>query len=244
LQRSGRLHRHREREYGPVLSVLLPAVGATAFGGTGHVYEAKPLLRTVAILGATPGQCEIRLPNDFRDLIGRCYGSSEWDQHAVPWDVVRQADVKWDEDTRCLESQGRQFALREPRSRAFLPMGNDPTGDDSDDGTGWRAKTRLGAADRTAVLVADSECSRLAPGDLSMHDIRALYQRSVKLPGYLPVDRPSEGHSAGVEAEGRLHGLLLLPTDTAGHWRGIDERGGRFDVHYDYSLGLLVGRGL
>jgi CRISPR-associated endonuclease/helicase Cas3 len=242
LQRSGRLHRHRGRPWDPFLYVLTPGPGVLEFGGTGRVYEAKPLLRTLAILNALPGSGEVRLPDDFRRLIERCYGLSEWLQTAVPWQVIREADQQWDTNTRLLESQGGQFTLGEPRSRSFSPVGNDPVGDDTDDGTGWRAKTRLGASDRTALMIPADDVASLVRDELSAKEVRALYAESVRLPGYLPLDRPADGYGAVVSAAGRLKGLLLLPVDELGLWKGVDGRGGCIEVRYDRTLGLVVGR--
>jgi CRISPR-associated endonuclease/helicase Cas3 len=239
LQRSGRMHRHRKRDCDPTLHVLLPEANALTFGGTGYVYEDKPLLRTMAILA---GQREVHLPNDFRILIERCYGSHDWEQRAVDWEAIREADESWDKDARFLQSQGRQFALCEPSERVFRPVNNDPTGDDSDDGNGWRAKTRLGANDRTTVLVEDKQLQNLEPGEIRMDEVRALYRRSVKLPNYLPIHNPAQGYGAGVEAKGKLRGLLLLPLASNGLWKGIDERGNRYEVAYDEKVGLLAGR--
>lgn len=239
LQRSGRLHRHRRREYNPTLHVLLPEDEALTFAGTGYVYAAKPLLRTLAILAS---QREVHLPNDFRILIERCYGSCEWEQSAVAWEAIRKADQHWEKETELLYNQGRQFALCEPSKRLFRPVNNDPTGDDSDDGSGWRAKTRLGANDRTAVLVEHKQLPYLEPGELRMKEVRDLYRRSLKLPNYLPIHNPAQGHSAGVEAKGKLRGLTLLPLANGGLWQGIDERGNRYEVTYDKELGLLAGR--
>src|SRR5206468_3996626 len=50
LQRSGRLHRHRERSYPLVLRLLLPAAGDLKFGGTERVYDRYVLLRTLALV--------------------------------------------------------------------------------------------------------------------------------------------------------------------------------------------------
>lgn len=241
LQRSGRLHRHVVRAHNPVLHVLLPEDGHLDFGGTGRIYARKPLLRTLALLsGAT--RCEFCLPDDFRDLIERCYGLGEWEQDRVPWDLVRDADHEWEAEIRLLETQARRFLLLDPRGDRFRPVGNDPVGDDSDDGNGWRASTRLGMNDRTALLVHEAEVAALAAGQMPMNEVRELYKRSVKLPGYLPVSAPADGYQRAIVAEGRLRGLLLLPMDREGIWRGTDEKGGCFEVRYDKTLGLLVGR--
>lgn len=255
LQRSGRIKRHTRTSKGdlndggnddrgqPVMHVLLPEDQKLTFGGTSYVYAAKPLLRTLAILSS---HRDLRLPNDFREMIERCYGSEEWNENAVPWEVIREADKDWDSQTKCLDHQGRQFALLPPCKRFFQPVNNDPTGDDTDDGNGWRAKTRLGTTERTALLVSDSEIARLEQGELCMTEVRARYQKSVKLPSYLPISSPAPGYNAAVEAKGKLSGVVLLPVDQDKLWRGIDknEHGDEvtYEVTYDDKLGLTVRR--
>ena len=239
LQRSGRLHRHRQREEGPVLTVLLNKSGSFEFGGTSYVYARKPLLRTVALLA---DRDEVHLPDQFRELIEACYGTGKLEQDAVPWDLILQADREWEEEVGKLRSRARQFILQAPRERAFRPVQNVPVGDDSDDGNGWRASTRLGANDRTAVLVQQQEVPHLEPGEISMSEVQALYERSVKLPCYLPIGKPATGHCAGVQARGRLRGLVLLPLSENGDWQGVSERGGTYRVTYNPQLGLCVGR--
>ena len=239
LQRSGRLHRHNERTEDPVLTVLLPENGSVKFGGTGYVYARKPLLRTLALLT----DChEVRLPDQFRELIEGCYGNAEWEQDAVPWDVIRRADQEWDEEVNRLINRARQFVLQKPRERAFRPVRNDPVGDDSDDGNGWRASTRLGAIDRTAILVRYEEVPCLETGEIPLAEVRSLYRRSLRLPGYLPIGSPVDDFYPGVMARGRLHGIVLLPISKSGEWRGINERGVVYRAIYDQHLGLQVGR--
>ncbi|MFA5064066.1 MAG: CRISPR-associated helicase Cas3' [Dehalococcoidia bacterium] len=239
LQRSGRMHRHRKRECGPTLHVLLPEENNLAFGGTGYIYAEKPLLRTMAILSDWHQIC---LPKDFRILIECCYGLHEWEQSALGWKKIRKADQDWDKETQFLYHRGRQFALCEPSKRVFRPVNNDPAGDDSDDGNGWRAKTRMGANDRTAVLIEEKELPYLGPGELRMKEVLSLYQRSLKLPSYLPLHNPDQGYCAGVEAKGKLRGLILLPVGANGTWRGINERGILYEIAYEKNLGLMAGR--
>lgn len=242
LQRSGRLHRHRQRHGDPILHVLLPdfpETGPWDFGGTGYVYAPKPLLRTLALLA---NRSTIVLPEAFRELIEACYGQGEWGQNTVSWEEIRKADAAWNEEAATLAGQGKQFALRVPSKRSFCPIANDPTGDDSDDGNGWRAQTRLGAREKTAVLVAPSEGPQLEAGDVSMAEVRALYRRSVKLPSYLPWKCPAEGYQAALEGQKRLRGLFLVPLGEDGSWQGVDEKGATFRVAYDKALGLLSGR--
>jgi CRISPR-associated endonuclease/helicase Cas3 len=250
LQRSGRIKRHARDKHGkliigpeqrgdPILHVLLPEEKALKFGGTGYVYAEKPLLRTLAILAT---HHEVYLPNDFRILIERCYGPYEWEQSAVAWETIRKADQDWGKDTQSLHNQGKQFALCTPNKRIFRPVNNDPTGDDSDDGNGWRAKTRLGANDRTAVLIEESHLQHLEPGQLRIKEIRDLYQRSLKLPNYLPIHSPAIGYGAAVEAKGKLLGVILLPLADNRSWQGIDEKNRRYEITYDEELGLMAGR--
>jgi len=239
LQRSGRMHRHRKRDNDPMLHVLLPQNKVLTFGGTSYVYAEKPLFRTLAILADLR---EVRLPEDFRILIERCYGTEEWEQDVVDWIAIRKADQDWDKDGQLLHNQGRQFALCEPSKRVFRPVNNDPTGDDSDDGNGWRARTRLGANDRTAVLINENQLLSLEAGELRMSDVRALYRQSLKLPSYLPIHAPAEGYCAAVEAKGKLRGLVLLPVANDGMWQGVDEKGNRYEVAYNEKLGLLARR--
>jgi len=250
LQRSGRIRRHSRTKDGklkdkddergqPILHVLLPDDGVLDFGGTNYVYADKPLLRTLAILS---NRSEVHLPADFRTLIECCYGSDEWEQSTVAWETVRIADQEWDKETQLLYSQGKQFALCTPSKRRFRPVNNDPVGDDSDDGNGWRAKTRLGANDHTAVLVSEDQVQRLESGELPMQEVRSLYRQSLKLPNYLPIHTPAQGYGAGVEARGKLQGLLLMPLDGSGIWHGMDEKGNYYEVTYDKKLGLLAGR--
>ncbi|MDA1143000.1 MAG: CRISPR-associated helicase Cas3', partial [Planctomycetota bacterium] len=130
LQRSGRIKRHARDKHGklkeeggderghPALHVLLPKQkdGEWAFGGTGYVYAAKPLFRTLAIIS---GGLNARLPDDFRQLIERCYGQEVWVQDVVAWDAIRKADEDWENETQLLHSKGRQFALKTPNRRFF-----------------------------------------------------------------------------------------------------------------------------
>ena len=239
LQRSGRLHRHWARDEGPTLHVLLPEGGLVDFGSSTYVYAEKPLMRTLAIL---VGSGRANLPADFRNLIERTYGNGEWEQNAVDWEAIRKADTTWRQEVELMSSRGNQFALCEPSNRVFRPVNNDPTGDDSDEGNGWRAKTRLGANDLTAVLVTPAELPRLEQGELRMPEVKALYRRSLKLAKYIPIHAPIEGHHAAVDAKGKLKGLVLVPLLADGTWSGHDKTGNRYEIRYDEELGLCAGK--
>lgn len=242
LQRSGREHRHRKREGAPVFHVLLPNLDFgeedLEFGGTAFVYAKKPLLRTLALLSVYTA---FHLPEDFRILVESCYGKDLCDQELVSRKIIEQADLEWEKDIQLLHEKGKRFALDVPNTRRFRPVNNEPSGDESEDGNGWRAQTRLGANDRTAILVEEEQIAFFEKGDLTMRDIRDLYRRSLKLPSYLPIFTPLEGFTPAVEAKGKLRGLLLLPMNQDGVWRGrVQKR--LYEVVYDKELGLMAGR--
>jgi CRISPR-associated endonuclease/helicase Cas3 len=239
LQRSGRLHRHRTRREGPVLHIVTPDTSAPSFGGTGYVYAEKPLLRSLAILKST---LNAHLPMDLRLLIERTYGSEVWDCQVTDWDAVRRADGAWDKETSLDGALGLMSVLNEPSTRVFRPVTNAPSGDDSDDGNGWRAKTRLGANDRTTILVSPDELPRLAAGKLRVAEVKEVYRRAVKTARYLPLHNPCDGYGAAVEGAERMKGVLLLPRNEAGVWKGTDEKGNVYSVSYHAELGLLARR--
>ncbi|MBL8065519.1 MAG: CRISPR-associated helicase Cas3' [Chthonomonadaceae bacterium] len=239
LQRSGRLHRHRDRLNAPLLHVLTPSPAERDFGGTGYVYAEKPLLRSMAILSSTT---QVELPGDFRQLVERTYGDEVWDCPATDWTAIQQADEEWKKETSLESSLGLTAVLNEPSRRVFRPVNNAPAGDDSDDGNGWRAMTRLGANDRTTILVSPDELCRLAAGKLRVAEVKEVFRRAVKTARYLPLHNPCEGYGGMVEGKERLKGVLLLPLDANGVWKGSDEKGNVYCVSYDTELGLLAGR--
>jgi len=239
LQRSGRLHRHRIRATDPTLHVLTPGLGDYRFGGTGFVYASKSLLRTVALLAVRK---QASLPKDFRTLVEDTYGEGRWPSPDTDWEAVEKADKEWNQEIKLLRSQGNDLALCKPNPRIFRPVDNVPEGDDSDDGNGWRAKTRLGANDRTCVFVSPAEGQALRAGVLSKKALKDLYRRSVKIARYLPLFTACEGFSPAIEAVGRLQDLLLLPMSEGGVWRGEDEKMNVYQIRYDEELGLLAGK--
>lgn len=241
LQRSGRLHRHRKRRSDPTLHILTPELktdAAPSFGGTGYVYAGKPLFRTLALL-STIG--EFNLPDDFRMAIERCYGTEKWEQGKIAWDLIEKADHEWELESQKLKIEGEKFALKPPNARFYDPVENNPVGDDSDEGSGWRARTRLGANDRTVFFADKEEINGLIKGELSMSAVREIYRHTVKLPSYLPLFSPAPGFNAAVEATGKLKGLQILPLGPDGKWSG-EEKGKIFQISYDKNLGLLAGR--
>lgn len=249
LQRSGRIKRHARAQDGmlkntgkddrgdPVLHVLTPRPDSLDFGGTSYVYALKPLLRTMAILAVTN---RVVVPCDFRQLIERCYGTDEWDQPLISWDDIKKADDEWNIEIQTLCTKGRQFVLCKPTNKFFRPVNNTPSGDDSDDGNGWRAQTRLVTNDFSAVLVGKAELQTLKRGELDKHEVRTLYSRVVTIPSYLPISNPDTGYQAAIQGRGKLLGLVLLPVDETGSWKGKTDKGIIYHVVYDNKLGLKV----
>ena len=239
LQRSGRMHRHRVRSDDPVLHVLSPDSNSTDYCGTGYVYAAKPLLRTSAILSSIS---QIRLPEDFRPLIESCYGDETWEQALIDWEYILKADQEWKLETEELQNTATQFTLQSPSNRFYKPVNNTPTGDDSDDGNGWRARTRLGANDKTVILVAHDQIDDLDCENFSMQEIRKLYRRAVKIPSWVPLGQALDGYSSPIEGTGKLRGVIILPLNEMHTWKGVDERNNCYEVSYSKKLGLRAGR--
>jgi len=239
LQRSGRLHRHTQRSFEPELHVLLPPYinydYEPEFGATAYVYAKKPLLRTYAILAQVS---KIQIPDDIRMLIERCYGNGKWDQNTLAWEFILEADKNWDDEKARLNTQGDTYSLKNPSEKSFMPIRNEPIGDDSDDGNGWRAKTRIGNNDRTAVFVTKEQIDSLREGDLTIDRVRDVYRQSLKIPGYLLDYTPMQGYSQIFEARGKLRGLVLLQLSDEQIWRCLDSRGNCYQISYDNTIGL------
>jgi CRISPR-associated endonuclease/helicase Cas3 len=234
LQRSGRLHRHRVRANEPEVQVLTPEPGGREFGGTGRVYSPYVLLRTLEILGTG---IVVRLPEDMRSLIEQCYGEVELPSVLVSEADMRSAKAKWIADLNEMANAARQFLLEEPSERAFDPVRGTPVGDDSDDGTGWRAKTRLGASDRLCVFCPAEKAAEIAAGRMSKDAVRRLYLKAVKVPHYVDLNVAAKGYEPALRGGGALHGMTIVPIGEDGAWRGGD-----YVLQYDHDLGLLVGR--
>jgi len=241
LQRSGRLHRHYKRKDDPALHVLIPQNGGNIadYGGTAYVYAVKPLLRTHAMLS---GVDRIKIPAELRLLIERCYGKEEWKQNAISWELIRNADSEWDSERQKLSSRGNSFSLKIPSEKSFTPVNNDPIGDDSDDGNGWRAQTRLGVIERTALFVNSGQLDYLIKGEISSFEVKELYRHSFKLPAYLAGLNPLPEFMGITEAKRKLRGVLLLSLSEHGIWQGKDYNGNNYEISYNNTLGLEIRR--
>ena len=180
---------------------------------------------------------EVELPRDFRPLIEAVYGDGAIPAGFVADDDLAASRAKWQEGLAEMEGAAGPFLLNAPRAKLFRPVGNVPVGDDSDDGNGWRAKTRLGANDRTCLFVRSRNLERTRVGKFPMHVVRDLYRDTVKVASYVRLDEPAEGYASAVEAEGQLRGLTLIPYVDEREWKGVGQT-----LCYDDALGLLVGK--
>ncbi len=243
LQRSGRLHRHREREENPVLHVALPKEEdgkLSKFGPSELIYQRYPLLTTLAQLAETNGNhyVSVQLPNDFRKLIEATYSDDLADGASQD---LQDAKAKWDDLQEDLAAQAGEFLLCEPMVDEFDPVGHDEVGDDSDDGNGWRARTRLGLEDVLVIPLRLEQLKEWKGGDLHPRLVKWLYKRSIKIPPYHWPPRESTGYEKAVLGKKKLKGVWLLPVKKEGDgwkWQGKQENKGTYTIKYDPSLGL------
>jgi len=254
LQRSGRIKRHSRDENGnlvdgpdrrgePVLHVLVPATEGSKtpkMGASKMVYQTYPLLRTLEVLS---GKNQVDLPKEFRPLIEAVYGetSSTW-----AFDDLEIEKLVWNEFQADLGAQAGQYLLCEPTADEFDPVGADEVGDDSDDGNGWRARTRLGLEDVLVIPVNPDELPTLTKGDVDRDKVKELYQRSVKIPPY-PHYWPPRTEDKNGKPElgtGRLRGAWLLPVkkeDGGWSWSGVRDDNKPYVIKYDQTIGLTHG---
>jgi CRISPR-associated endonuclease/helicase Cas3 len=255
LQRSGRIKRHTRDSTGrlisgpdqrgvPVLHVLVPAKDGNKppkFGASEMIYERYPLLQTLALLEALK-ENQIELPEEFRALIEAVYGN---DLPVVVSDDLKEAKQKWDDLQEDLAAQAGEFLLCEPTADEFDPVGADEVGDDSDDGNGWRARTRLGLEDVIVIPVAPAELPSLKKGDVARDEVVKLYHRSVKVPPYHWPPRAAKGYEQPLLGEKKLRGVWLLPvegTSGAWKWEGKKKKDGKaYAIKYDSQIGLTHG---
>lgn len=265
LQRSGRIKRHTRTSNGdvkasggdergqPILHVLLPAtpkkqkngpleaVENPNFGLSEKIYKRYPLLTTLDQLNsaARENKLDILLPQQFRLLIEATYADS------LPNDAsqdLKDAKEEWDELQEDLAAQAGEFLLCEPMADEFDPVGADEVGDDSDDGNGWRARTRLGLDDVLVIPVDPREL--LAAGDFGPEKVKDLYLHSVKIPSYYWPPKPAKSYGSPKLGEGKLRGAWLLPvckTESGWRWEGIRENGNLYEIKYDPATGITHG---
>lgn len=255
LQRSGRLHRHRKRGENPTLHVLTPAthkrqkngepkpVDKPEFGSSEKIYHRYPLLTTLNQLTPSTdgGSLTANLPADFRKLIEATYADNVPE---IASQDLKDAKAKWDDLQESLAAQAGEFLLCEPMEDEFDPVGHDEVGDASDDGNGWRARTRLGLEDVLVIPLKPKQIEKWKAGDLHPRLVKWLYKRSVKIPPYYWPPKASSGHGQPVLGNQKLKGVWLLPvkrTDGGWQWQGVKDDGKQYTIGYDSTIGLTHG---
>jgi len=252
LQRSGRIKRHSrdtngnlidgtDRRGEPILHILVPTTEGNKtpkMGASEMVYQVYPLLRTLETLR---DKKQVDLPEEFRPLIEAVYGeaSATWTS-----DDMVIAKLAWNEFQWDLAAQAGQYLLCEPMADEFDPIGADEVGDDSDDGNGWRARTRLGLEDVLIIPVDPGELPTLTKGDLDRDKVKELYQRSVKIPPHYWPPKPAKGYGKPELGIGRLRGAWLLPVkreDGGWSWSGVKDDKKSYVIKYDQTIGLTHG---
>jgi hypothetical protein len=141
-------------------------------------------------------------------------------------------------------AQAGQFLLCEPMADEFDPVSADEVGDDSDDGNGWRARTRLGLEDVLVIPLSAKHVEKYKKGDLHPRLVKWLYQRSVKIPPHYWPPKAAKGDGQPVLGEKKLRGAWLLPVKPANggwSWSGINKDQKPFEIKYDPTIGLTHG---
>jgi len=257
LQRSGRIKRHPRNEVGrlgdgldqrgePVLHVLLPKKKErngqpkpVDFGASEYIYQRYPLLKTLGVLNSV-----IHLPAQFRPLIEQVYGETLPEDAS---DDLKKSKAAWDDLQEDLAAQAGEFLLCEPMADEFDPVGHDEVGDDSDDGNGWRARTRLELEDVRVIPVINGKATHLAKGELNRERVKELYLQSVKIPPYYWPAKAAKDFGEPVMGEKKLKGAWLLPVkpNNGWEWQGLRKNSKGKDesyrITYDSTIGLTHG---
>ena len=268
LQRSGRIKRHSRTTNGkridgddqrgaPILYVLSPVTEEKSkFGASEKIYQRFPLLQTLnelngrmtieteeGVIKKEKESLSILLPAGFRPLIETVYAESL----KVTSDDVVSAKQLWDEFQEDLAAQAGEFLLCEPMKGEFDPVGADEVGDDSDDGNGWRARTRLGLEDVLVIPIESAnqkELEALAYGGCTAERVKELYERSIKIPPHYWPPKPAKGYLQPLLGKNKLRGVWLLPVEKDGNgweWSGIKKEDKKYTIQYDSKIGLTHG---
>ncbi len=255
LQRSGRIKRHTRDKDGnlingpdgrgePMLHILVPAVEGgkhSKMDKIKTVYKEYPLLQTMKVL---EGKEEIDLPDKFRPLIEEVYGDS-----SSIWDSDDHEEIAnklaWSAFQLDLAAQAGQYLLCEPMAEEFDPVGADEVGDDSDDGNGWRAQTRLGMDDVLIIPIDVDDLPMLTKTDVGRDKVKELFKRSVKIPPhYWPPRAKDKKENPVLMNTGRLRGVWLLPVkreEGGWSWSGIKDDKKTYVIKYDRTIGVMHG---
>jgi len=217
LQRAGRLHRHERglRPTGPVpeLHVLLPQQNGE-FGATGYVYaETLPLVRTMPLV-ETPRP--IRLPEEFRRLIGQVYDPADEAADVEP-ELFEKAALRQEELRSKAEADAKPFLLKPPEADRFAMasyLAAMHEEQDEDAPPEWfRASTRHGVSTMTVLAIEEgteeAEWIR-SPEWPGLFRLKRLMLHQVSLPVWWKVE-------VGTPNPGWLRGrqVLLLKSGVA-----------------------------
>ncbi len=252
LQRSGRIKRHSRDKNGnlvdgldqrgePLLHILVPTTEGSKppkIDARKTVYQEYPLQLTLEVLS---DKKQVELPKEFRPLIEAVYGKTPSSDAPEDQEGVRLA---WNIFQQDIAAQAGQFLLCEPMSDEFDPVGADEVGDDSDDGNGWRAQTRLGMEDVLVIPIDDEELQGLINGDVDRNKVKELYKSSVKIPPKYWPPKPAKGYGTPVLGSGRLRGVWLLPVkreDNGWSWSGIKDDKKTYVIRYNRIIGIEHG---
>ena len=269
LQRSGRIKRHSRATNGkridgddqrgaPILYVLTPVTEDNSkFGASEKIYQRFPLLQTLNVLnGITKIEADaniiqrekeslsIPLPAGFRPLIETVYAESLKDTSD---DDVVSAKQIWDDLQEDLAAQAGEFLLCEPMKDEFDPVGADEVGDDSDDGNGWRARTRLGLEDIHVIPIESANQKKLealAQGECTAERVKERYEQSIKIPPHYWPPKPAKGYLQPLLGMKKLRGVWLLPVkkdENGWEWSGIKKEDKKYTIRYDSEIGLTHG---
>ncbi len=254
LQRAGRLHRHcrarPESHRHPILHVLLPHPGEPDFGSSGLVYDDKePLLRSYALLLAAPS---LRLPDDFRRLIGACYDGGDLPDGILTDEELRVAENCRIEHQVQAKGKAKRCLVAPPSSADFALAlcGGEVTFEEAEEGSEassfFRAQTRL-SDQSTRVLVLHGESGRgllsraSAPGGRTLRRLM-LNQAGIPRWWIREVD-PEPGYEPIAAAPDWLRGHRILRLRD-GVWRGRDRSGRPRIIRSDTKLGLFIDQGV
>ena len=210
LQRAGRLHRH-ERVRPPRLRMprlLLTGADWDATPpkpnrGSQLIYQAYPLLRTLAALGSRK---QITLPDDIPMLVRRAYGP----EVEIPEAWVADVDAARHEFERTKHTktdQARTFRVRDPRKIASLIGWSDGSAGDPSNDTVAEASVRDGEPSLEVLVLQridgvlvtptwyESGGDQLPENDLPTRaQTRAILGSSLRLPAAMCREREIDGH--------------------------------------------------
>lgn len=233
LQRSGRVQRHEGIHPRPLgtaatLHILLPKEGSLTFGPTGHVYDVDPLLRTLAILHARE---TIRLPDELRCLIEKCYGNEALPSDVIPDDALTDAAAKLKIKHEKAINEAKTHLIPDPADSHFVlaRLPNQPVheAEEGDRASYFHAQTRMTDEDSETVPVLLPDTPQLIQVACRDHapdreTLRKLFLRKANIPAWWLKD--ASGEPPVFEGPRWLRGHRVIPL-TKGRWQAtVDGR--------------------